>query len=175
MHPHQWAFWGGKWVCTQCLTFARDDRTKARSSTTSCIGFCSKIAKALEDRRGHSLAGLETDGAPAVLCLRCGAWAVRCPALLSKPCLRAPSAAGSYVLRRVAQGKHPNHVDGKTNLLDVVPFEQGDELMAELKRLKPLPSTRAPINADAGSPCSDIFNTNARLAAVRQRLALKMV
>ena len=41
------------------------------------------------------------------VCLVCGAFGLKMPRQLLRPCLRAPSTSGASVLRRIAKGDAP--------------------------------------------------------------------
>ena len=143
--PHNWAHDGSKWVCTICITFAHDDAHQARRRHEHCPGYCAQLAKVLSGRWGHALAAVDTEGAPFVICLRCGAWGASNPTHLLAKCPQVLYPGGKQAFKRIAKQTHPSYYGTQPKIVAVVPFAVNEQLAQQIRSREPAKRVNAPL------------------------------
>ena len=171
--PHNWAHDGGKWVCIVCLTFAHDDAHQARRRHEHCPGYCAQLAKVLSGRWGHALAAVDTEGAPFVICLRCGAWGASNPTHLLAKCPQVLYPRRKQAFKRIAKQTHPSYYGTQPKIVAVVPFAVNEQLAQQIRSREPAKRVNAPlVTAAAASTHGE--RTEARVQRLRDRLASRL-
>ncbi len=113
---HEWRHEGGKWRCRVCTRMCCDDHLPPHLIHQKCGGPRTQTsAEAMADR-GHVL-GIAAAHVPFVLCLRCGAYAVRrVYAKLRGTCVEA-TMKGRQSIARLHRGLPPWDVVGRAAVL----------------------------------------------------------
>ena len=168
-HPHQWVHSEGRWTCQVCLTFAYTDQAKQQRCGEHCPGFCASLASALRHPRGHAFAAVDTEGAPLIICMRCGAWAATNPVNLMAQCPRAMRPGGKQAFRRLARGLHPSYYGNQPRVKAVIPFAWDEAHAQQLRDRAPAPRRTVPVPIGPAKVLSE--RTLASIARMRARLA----
>lgn len=96
----------GMYTCVQCQALSHDEETTLRRAKQKCKP--GGLTQILASPNGHSLIALVTDDLkPTLVCILCGAYAVRVPRSLKEQCRGLPSQSGSSIIKKVMEGLHP--------------------------------------------------------------------
>ncbi len=100
---HQWRHDEGAWRCRVCSTWCMGAKVPGAREYERCTGPRSdeKQLRVLGHRPCRAQGAV-----PFTFCSKCGGWAARRGAKLSRPCL-PPTSAGIQALRRIEKGLHP--------------------------------------------------------------------
>ena len=160
---------------------ANSDKTKAEKHKSFCIGFAKGLGEALSVNRGHKIAAVETnEGAPLLLCLSCGAFAVTRPEKLKKPCRGECSAAGKRALHRTLHlSMHPDHQKGNLKIKNCIPLVHDPGLVGHIASLaatkvtfsaKPKVAISGVLRQEYLDAPASLSAAQAKLQALRARL-----
>ena len=99
----------GMMRCSSCWRAATASRKEfARDAFKKCTG-APRVAEQLKavGEKGHFIITADCPGETFIVCMRCAAWGTHRGIALMQACRGKPTVAGSKVLKRLAEWKHP--------------------------------------------------------------------